>query len=151
MPDSLLLPQDQTNKMGFTTTFLAPGDHAGRLERGEKVRIVCKTRYKPRALASEDPSADAQSKSKAPKKSTKKKAKDAEDKAATTKARKGKAKKVQAVPDSIEELSDDFDDDVVEIVPPPAATKTAQYPLIPVPKSAGRFVTAVVSGCACDL
>jgi len=115
---------------------------------------VCKTRYKPRALASEDLSADAQSKAKTSKKSAKKKAKDAGDKsatAATTKARKGKAKKAHAVPDSIEELSDDFDDDPVEIVPPPAVTKTAQYPLIPAPKSAGRCVTAVVSGCAYDL
>lgn len=126
--------------MGFTTTFLALGENAGRLERGEKVRIVCKTRYKSRASASEDPSVDAESKKKAPKKSAKKKAKaatEASTTATTTKARKAKKKKA---PDAIEELSDDFDDDPVEIVPPPAASKTAQYPLIPAPKSAGRYV-----------
>lgn len=110
--------------MGFTTTFLALGANSSRLERGEKVRIICKTRYKPRAVADNDTASDTESKKKAPKKKvTKKKAKVTCKKTTVT------------VRDTVEDLSDD-DFDNAPIMPPPS---TAQYPLMSAPKISARY------------
>lgn len=112
---------DQTNAKGFTTTFLSLGINANRLMRGERVRIVCKTKYQSRASASDGaPQESAKtSKKKAPKKS-------ASTKTKTAVTRKNTKKKKASVKDVVEELSDD---DVVEVVARPATT--AEYPLIP--------------------
>ncbi|KAJ8533288.1 hypothetical protein ON010_g13966 [Phytophthora cinnamomi] len=123
---------DQTNAKGFTTTFLAPGINANRLMRGERVRIVCKTKYQSRASASDGvPQTNKTSKKKASKKTAEKKAK-------TTGSRKPAAKKKKAsAKDTVEVVSDEYDDDVV-IVPPPSTT--TEYPLIPERKSSRRCV-----------
>ncbi|KAG6620915.1 bloom syndrome protein [Phytophthora cinnamomi] len=122
---------DQTNAKGFTTTFLAPGINANRLMRGERVRIVCKTKYQSRASASDGvPQTNKTSKKKASKKTAEKKAK-------TTGSRKPAAKKKKAsAKDTVEVVSDEYDDDVV-IVPPPSTT--TEYPLIPERKSSRRI------------
>lgn len=117
--------------MGFTTTFLALGEQANRLHRGERVCLVIKTRYKARAvLHTSTPSETT--------KAAKKKAQKAPKGQEQAKEKKPKApskkKKAASAKDDVEDLSDDFDD-VVEIIPPPN-----QYPLIPVAKSAGRYV-----------
>ncbi|RLN26454.1 hypothetical protein BBJ28_00008908 [Nothophytophthora sp. Chile5] len=131
--------QDKSNKMGFTTTFLSLGNNSNRLLRGERVRIVCKTRYQPRALASEDATSlpTKVSKKKAPKKVAAKK---------TKATGKRKAEKKASAKDVVEELNDDFEDDVVEISPPPS--RTAQYPLIPAHKSVGRIPESDVEALA---
>ncbi|KAE8998446.1 ATP-dependent DNA helicase Q-like [Phytophthora rubi] len=121
---------DQTNAKGFTTTFLALGINSNRLMRGERVRIVCKTKYQSRASASDGapPQATKASKKKAPKKSAEKKAKSTGSRKTTTKKKKASAK------DVVEDVSDD--DDVVAV--PPPSTTTA-YPLIPERKSSRRI------------
>lgn len=115
--------------MGFTTTFLALGDQANRLHRGERVCLVIKTRYKARAHTNTP--------SETTKAAEKKKAQKAPKAQAQAKEKKPKAprkkKKAASANDDVEDLSDDFDD-VVEIIPP-----STQYPLIPVAKSAGRY------------
>lgn len=124
---------DQTNARGFTTTFLSPGINANRLMRGERVRIVCKTKYQSRAIASDDSPPDKAKKSK--KKAAAKKT--AEKKTKTSVPRKAKKKKKSAR-DVVEEVSDDYDDDApVVVVPPPRST--SQYALIPEAKSARRI------------
>ncbi|KAE9234266.1 ATP-dependent DNA helicase Q-like [Phytophthora fragariae] len=121
---------DQTNAKGFTTTFLALGINSNRLMRGERVRIVCKTKYQSRASASDGapPQTTKASKKKAPKKSAEKKAKSTGSRKTTTKMKKASAK------DVVEDVSDD--DDVV-VVPPPSTTTS--YPLIPERKSSRRI------------
>lgn len=103
------------------------GNQANRLVRGERVSIVCKTRHKPRALAIEGAPSTTKS---IGKKADKKVAKKPKAPSTTTNKTKKKAKT-----DDIEELSDDFDEDIVEIIHP-----STQYPLIPAAKSAGRCV-----------
>lgn len=121
----LNLPQDKSNAKGFTTTFLAAGVHADRLQRGEQVCLVIKTRYKARAV-SDAPSTASAGKKKTPKAPKEPKAPGKKAKAPT------KKKKVASTYDDVEVLSDDFDD-VVEVI-----RTTAQYPLIPVTHTAGR-------------
>ncbi|EGZ19957.1 hypothetical protein PHYSODRAFT_312852 [Phytophthora sojae] len=122
---------DQTNAKGFTTTFLAPGINATRLMRGERVRIVCKTKYQSRTSASDGaPSQTTKaSKKKAPKKTAEKKTKAPGSRKTTT-----KKKKKTSTKDVVEDFSDD--DDVI-VVPPPSTTTA--YPLIPERTSSRRI------------
>ncbi|GMF45444.1 unnamed protein product [Phytophthora fragariaefolia] len=117
--------------------YSPPGINANRLLRGERVRIVCKTKYKARASASDGVPVEANkaSKKKAPKKSAEKKTKAAGSRKTATKKKKSSAK------DVVEDVSDAFDDDVV-IIPPPATT--TEYPLIPERKSSRRCVVLSV-------
>lgn len=126
--------QDQTNAKGFTTTFLSLGINANRLMRGERVRIVCKTKYQSRASASDGmPQSAKASKKRVPKKPVAtKKTKSAGTRKAMMKKKKASAK------DTVEELNDNYDDDVVEVVAPPSTT--TEYPLIPESKSSRRCV-----------
>ncbi|TMW64024.1 hypothetical protein Poli38472_014141 [Pythium oligandrum] len=117
-----LRENDKKNKMGFTTTFIALGQNADRLTRGERVQIVCKTRFETRRPELES---TAVSSKKAVKKKDTKKAKKPKE------PRKAKSK---ASAESAEELSDDFDEDVVEVLPP-----VTPYPLTPEPKNASRI------------
>ncbi|KAG3084943.1 ATP-dependent DNA helicase Q-like [Phytophthora idaei] len=116
---------DQTNAKGFTTTFLSLGINANRLMRGERVRIVCKTKYQSRVSASDGaPQENAKS---SKKKASKKTAAPKKTKAAG--AKKTEKKKKANAKEVVEVLSDDYDDDVVEVVAPSATT--TEYPLIP--------------------
>ncbi|CAH0474734.1 unnamed protein product [Peronospora belbahrii] len=123
---------DQTNAKGFTTTFVSLGINANRLHRGERVRIVCKTKYQSHASVGDGTLQSKVSKKKEPKKTASKKA-NATDKTwkAITKKRKASAK------DAVEELSDDYDDDVVTVVAP--TSTTTQYSLIPESTSSRRI------------
>ncbi|KAL7997178.1 putative DNA/RNA helicase, ATP-dependent, DEAH-box type, DNA helicase, ATP-dependent, RecQ type [Plasmopara halstedii] len=127
-----LCEKDQTNVKGFTTTFLSPGQNANRLMRGERVRIVCKTKYQARASVSDGvPQESANSsRKKAPKKPASKKS---ESKTSTQKKR---SKKLSAK-NVVEDLSDSCDDDVVEVVAPPLTS--TEYPLIPERVSSKRI------------
>ncbi|KAG6956621.1 hypothetical protein JG688_00011338 [Phytophthora aleatoria] len=117
---------DQTNAKGFTTTFLSLGINANRLMRGERVRIVCKTKYQSRVSASDGaPQENAKS---SKKKASKKTAAPNKTKAAGARKTAKKKKKANAK-EVVEVLSDDYDDDVVEVVAPSATT--TEYPLIP--------------------
>jgi hypothetical protein len=135
--------QDKSNAKGFTTTFLSLGINSNRLFRGERVRIVCKTKYQTRASASDGapPATLKATTKKAPKKAAAKKTKAAGTRKTTTKKAKKSAK------DVVEELSDDSDADVVQVVAPPS--KPTAFPLIPESKSSRRYVlsfTWVLSG-----
>ncbi|ETI52300.1 hypothetical protein, variant 1 [Phytophthora nicotianae P1569] len=114
---------DQSNAKGFTTTFLSLGINSNRLMRGERVRIVCKTKYQSRASASDG----------APEESTKTSKKKAQKKTIASKKTKKPSKTIKkkkaSAKNVVEELSDDYDDDVVEVAPPSATT--TEYPLIP--------------------
>ncbi|KUF97573.1 ATP-dependent helicase SGS1 [Phytophthora nicotianae] len=114
---------DQSNAKGFTTTFLSLGINSNRLMRGERVRIVCKTKYQSRASASDS----------APEESTKTSKKKAQKKTIASKKTKKPSKTIKkkkaSAKNVVEELSDGYDDDVVEVAPPSATT--TEYPLIP--------------------
>jgi hypothetical protein len=114
---------DKTNKMGFTTTFLAVGDDAHKITRGERVRIVCKTRYERR----KDPKDQ-----KEPRDSSKKSKKSEKKPAKTSKASR-KTTSNRSSTDLIEELSDDFDEDVIEVLPPHTLNRA-----VPSAKDVGR-------------
>ncbi|KAK1944043.1 ATP-dependent DNA helicase Q-like 4A [Phytophthora citrophthora] len=130
-----LCEKDQTNAKGFTTTFLSLGINSNRLMRGERVRIVCKTKYQSRVSASDGtPQENAKTtKKKVSKKGTAPKTK---TKAAGTRKTTKKKKKATAK-GTVEELSDDYEDDGVEIVAPPSAAKG--FPLIPEKISSRRI------------
>ncbi|CAI5743567.1 unnamed protein product [Peronospora destructor] len=125
---------DQTNAKGFTTTFVSLGINANRLNRGERVRIICKTKYHSRASASDgapQESTKASTKKK-PKKAASKKVK------ATGKTRKATNKKTKtSAKDAAEELSDNSVDDVVTVVTP--TSTTTGYSLIPERTSSRRI------------
>ncbi|TYZ58506.1 hypothetical protein PybrP1_010465, partial [[Pythium] brassicae (nom. inval.)] len=132
---------DKSNAKGFTTTFLAAGEHAGRLQRGERVCLVIKTRYHARAVSHSEASSSGPSTATAPKKKTAKAPKEPKEPKAQGKKPKAptkKAKKAASAKDDMEHLSDDFDD-IVEVLP-----TTAQYPLIPVTHAAGRCGSACI-------
>ncbi|KAH7463816.1 ATP-dependent DNA helicase Q-like 4A [Phytophthora ramorum] len=132
-----LREMDQTNAKGFTTTFLSLGINANRLMRGERVRIVCKTKYQTRVSASDGA---PQTKAKA---SKKKKTAPKKTKAAGT--RKAAKKKKTSSNDFVEELSDDYDNGEVEVVARPTTT---EYPLIPETKSSRRIPEGHVEALA---
>lgn len=122
-----LLEKDETNAKGFTTTFLSLGINSNRLMRGERVRIVCKTKYQSRVSASDGTPHES---AKASKKKVSKKDTAPKKKTKTTGARKTtKKKKKSAAKDTVEELSDGYEDDGVEVVAPPSTAKG--FPLIP--------------------
>lgn len=120
---------DKTNKMGFTTTFLAVGSKASELDRGGRVSIVCKTRYEKPVLR-QQPATSKKSKNAVDKKPKKKSR-------ATTHKSDSKVASTSSSRDSIEELSDDFDDDVVVLAQPPSSM--TRDPLIPVSPDFGRI------------
>ncbi|CAH0486404.1 unnamed protein product [Peronospora farinosa] len=125
---------DQTNAKGFTTTFVSLGMNANRLDRGERVRIVCKTKYQSRASASDGALQESTkvSKKKKPTNAASKKAK------ATGKTRKTTNKKTKtSAKDAVEELSDNSADDVVTVVAP--TSTTTGYSLIPESTSSRRI------------
>ena len=129
--------QDQTNTKGFTTTFLSLGSNAIRLNRGERVRIVCKTKHQARASASDG---IPQEHTKASKKKAPKKAAAAKKSTITDKTRKVTKKRRKAhAKDAVEELSDDYDDDAVGVAAP--TSTTVEYPLIPESTSSKRCVS----------
>ncbi|KAL4157255.1 hypothetical protein PRNP1_006278 [Phytophthora ramorum] len=132
-----LREMDQTNAKGFTTTFLSLGINANRLMRGERVRIVCKTKYQTRVSASDGA---PQTKAKA---SKKKKTAPKKTKAAGT--RKAAKKKKTSSNDFVEELSDDYDNGEVEVVARPTTT---EYPLIPETKCSRRIPEGHVEALA---
>ncbi|GMF10508.1 unnamed protein product [Phytophthora lilii] len=115
---------------------------ASKLLRGERVRIVCKTKYQARASASDGaPRETAKtSKKKTAKKPATKKTKAGETRKTT------KKKKTPNAKDVVEELNDDSDSDVVEVIPPRLAT--TEYPLIPESKSSRRIPESHVEALA---
>ncbi|TDH71451.1 hypothetical protein CCR75_003494 [Bremia lactucae] len=120
---------DQTNARGFTTTFISLGGNANRLFRGERVCIVCKTKYQSRASSiAEAPIEKSVKRNESKKSAASKKTASVRQSVKTTKAK-----------DVREEVSDTYDKDELDgkIVAP--STSTKEYPLMPERVSSRRI------------